>query len=220
MSAGSRRSEKMESRESDQKCGDSVQGGRAWTGRSRFVVQAVHDAQSSSVKAAAGGTALRQAAAAPAALPPSSTACCRETSGGERSAASRGPATHAKSIQTLKEQPLKEHPRARASVLLVCFTGGKHGDETLCRRARERSFRGRDARAEHVRVLLQVPSGSARATRPAREDHTSNLVRGAHPCRTEFRARGAAQAVPGGEAHPTKMSDVQTLRPWQGAALT
>ena len=74
-------------------------GGR--TGRSRVVVRALHDAQSSSVKAAAGGTALRQAAAAPAALPPSSTACCRETSGGERSAPSRGIPTNTTSISKL-----------------------------------------------------------------------------------------------------------------------
>ena len=57
-----------------------------------------------------------------------------------------------------------------------------------------------DARAEHVRVLPQGPLGPPAPRGPRVEP------RGARAGRN--RARRVAQAVPGGEAHRTKMGDV------------
>ena len=86
-------------------------------------------------------------------------------------------------------------------VLLVCFTLGENGDETpRSLKARERSFRGHDAPAEHVRMLPQGPLGPPAPRGPRVEP------RGARAGRN--RARRVARAVPGGEAHRTKMGDV------------
>jgi len=71
-----------------------------------------------------------------------------------------------------------------------------------------RSFRGHDACAEHVRVPLHgpleppAPRGPRVEPRGARAGHN--------------RALRVAQAVPGSEAHPTKMSDVHAGHALQG----
>ena len=73
---------------------------------------------------------------------------------------------------------------------------GQEGQEALLPRD--------DARAEHVRVAPQGPLGSPAPRGPRVEP------RGARAGHN--RARKAAQAVPGGEAHRTKMSDMNAER--------
>jgi len=84
--------------------------------------------------------------------------------------------------------------------------GGRAGGGRVRRALRVRRARRpcHDAAAEHVRVLPQGPFGPPAPRGPHVEP------RGARAGHN--RARKAAQAVPGGEAHRTKMSDVNAER--------